>query len=158
MYELNNTMALGIDSEAIRDYDRKHEIEKQSLSSEATTTTPTSETTSETTVTSDTSETTSETTVTSDTSETTSESTTTTSDSGKSSGQSLDDLVAYYDKLDEEIKALGSDEVMEKWLDKLEKNALDQIKFVLNMRNLMNLQKERVKEPMAVFLKQIEKI
>ena len=145
MYELNNTMALGIDSEAIRDYDRKHEIEKQSLSSEATTTTPTSETTSETTVTSD-------------TSETTSESTTTTSDSGKSSGQSLDDLVAYYDKLDEEIKALGSDEVMEKWLDKLEKNALDQIKFVLNMRNLMNLQKERVKEPMAVFLKQIEKI
>lgn len=126
MYELNNTMALGIDSEAIRDYDRKHGIEKQSLSSEATTT-PTSETTSEV-------------------------------DSGKSSGQNLDDLVAYYDKLDEEIKALGSDEVMEKWLDKLEKNALDQIKFVLNMRNLMNLQKERVKEPMAVFLKQIEKI
>ena len=140
MYELNNTMALGIDSEAIRDYDRKHEIEKQSLSSEATTTT-------------------SETTVTSDTSETTSESTeTTTSDSGKSSGQNLDDLVAYYDKLDAEIKALSSDDVMEKWLDKLEKNALDQIKFVLNMRNLMNLQKERVKEPMAVFLKQIEKI
>lgn len=133
MYELNNTMALGIDSEAIRDYDRKHEIEKESLSSETT--------------------------VTSDTTETTSESTeTTTSDSGKSSGQSLDDLVAYYDKLDEEIKALGSDDVMEKWLDKLEKNALDQIKFVLNMRNLMNLQKERVKEPMAVFLKQIEKI
>ena len=127
MYELNNTMALGIDSEAIRDYDRKHEIEKESLSSEATTTSETTETTSEV-------------------------------DSGKSSGQSLDDLVAYYDKLDEEIKALGSDEVMEKWLDKLEKNALDQIKFVLNMRNLMNLQKERVKEPMAVFLKQIEKI
>lgn len=133
MYELNNTMALGIDSEAIRAYDRKHEIEKQSLSSEATTTTDTSETTSEST-------------------------TTTTSDSGKSSGQSLDDLVAYYDKLDEEIKTLGSDDVMEKWLDKLEKNALDQIKFVLNMRNLMNLQKEQVKEPMAVFLKQIEKI
>lgn len=137
MYELNNTMALGIDSEAIREYDRKHETEKESLSSEATTTT-------------------SETTVTSDTTETTSESTEV--DSGKSSGQNLDDLVAYYDKLDEEIKALGSDEVMEKWLDKLEKNALDQIKFVLNMRNLMNLQKERVKEPMAVFLKQIEKI
>lgn len=132
MYELNNTMALGIDSEAIREYDREHETEKESLSSEATTTA-------------------SETTVTSDTSETT-------SDSGKSSGQNLDDLVAYYDKLDEEIKALGSDEVMEKWLDKLEKNALDQIIFVLNMRNLMNLQKERVKEPMAVFLKQIEKI
>lgn len=131
MYELNNTMALGIDSEAIRDYDREHGIEKQSLSSEATTT--------------------SETKVTTDTSETT-------SDSGKSSGQNLDDLVAYYDKLDAEIKALGSDEVMEKWLDKLEKNAFDQIKFVLNMRNLMNLQKERVKEPMAVFLKQIEKI
>lgn len=126
MYELNNTMALGIDSEAIRDYDRKHEIEKESLSSEPTTTT-------------------------------TSESTTT-SDSGKSSGQSLDDLVAYYDKLDEEIKALSSDDVMEKWLDKLEKNAFDQIKFVLHMRNLMNLQKEQVKEPMAVFLKQIEKI
>ncbi len=134
MYELNNTMALGIDSEAIRAYDRKHEIEEQSLSSEATTTT-------------------SETTVTTDTSETTSE-----FDSGKSSGQSLDDLVAYYDKLDEEIKALSSDEVMEKWLDKLEKNAFDQIKFVLHMRNLMNLQKEQVKEPMAVFLKQIEKI
>lgn len=133
MYELNNTMALGIDSEAIREYDRKHEIEKESLSSEATTT--------------------SETKVTTDTSETTSE-----SDSGKSSGQSLDDLVAYYDKLDEEIKALSSDEVMEKWLDKLEKNAFDQIKFVLHMRNLMNLQKEQVKEPMAVFLKQIEKI
>lgn len=129
MYELNNTMALGIDSEAIRDYDREHGIEKQSLSSEPTTT--------------------SETKVTTDTSEV---------DSGKSSGQNLDDLVAYYDKLDAEIKALGSDEVMEKWLDKLEKNALDQIKFVLNMRNLMNLQKERVKEPMAVFLKQIEKI
>lgn len=145
MYELNNTMALGIDSEAIRDYDRKHEIEKESLSSEATTTT------SETKVTTDTSETTSE--------STTSESTTTTtSDSGKSSGQSLDDLVAYYDKLDEEIKALSSDDVMEKWLDKLEKNAFDQIKFVLHMRNLMNLQKEQVKEPMAVFLKQIEKI
>lgn len=133
MYELNNTMALGIDSEAIRAYDRKHEIEKQSLSSEATTT--------------------SETKVTTDTSETTSE-----FDSGKSSGQSLDDLVAYYDKLDEEIKALSSDEVMEKWLDKLEKNAFDQIKFVLHMRNLMNLQKEQVKEPMAVFLKQVEKI
>lgn len=133
MYELNNTMALGIDSEAIREYDRKHETEKESLSSEATTTTDTSETTSEST-------------------------TTTTSDSGKSSGQNLDDLVAYYDKLDEEIKALGSDEVMEKWLDKLEKNAFDQIKFVLHMRNLMNLQKEQVKEPMAVFLKQIEKI
>lgn len=133
MYELNNTMALGIDSEAIREYDREHETEKESLSSETT--------------------------VTSDTSDTTSESKpTTTSDSGKSSGQSLDDLVAYYDKLDAEIKALGSDEVMEKWLDKLEKNALDQIKFVLNMRNLMNLQKERVKEPMAVFLKQIERI
>lgn len=133
MYELNNTMALGIDSEAIREYDREHETEKESLSSETT--------------------------VTSETSETTYESTeTTTSDSGKSSGQNLDDLVAYYDKLDEEIKTLGSDEVMEKWLDKLEKNALDQIKFVLNMRNLMNLQKERVKEPMAVFLKQIEKI
>lgn len=127
MYELNNTMALGIDSEAIREYDRKHETEKESLSSEATTTT------SETTVTSD-------------------------IDSGKSSGQNLDDLVAYYDKLDAEIKALGSDEVMEKWLDKLEKNALDQIKFVLNMRNLMNLQKERVKAPMAVFIKQMEKI
>lgn len=140
MYELNNTMALGIDSEAIREYDREHETEKESLSSEEATTA-------------------SETTVTSDTSETTSESKpTTTSDSGKSSGQSLDDLVAYYDKLDAEIKTLGSDEVMEKWLDKLEKNALDQIKFVLNMRNLMNLQKERVKEPMAVFLKQIEKI
>lgn len=134
MYELNNTMALGIDSEAIREYDREHETEKESLSSEATTTA-------------------SETTVTSDTSETTSE-----VDSGKSSGQNLDDLVAYYDKLDAEIKTLGSDEVMEKWLDKLEKNALDQLKFVLNMRNLMNLQKERVKEPMAVFLKQIEKI
>lgn len=133
MYELNNTMALGIDSEAIRAYDRKHETEKESLSSEATTTTPTSETTSEST-------------------------TTTTFDSGKSSGQSLDDLVAYYDKLDEEIKALSSDDVMEKWLDKLEKNAFDQIKFVLHMRNLMNLQKEQVKEPMAVFLKQIEKI
>ena len=66
--------------------------------------------------------------------------------------------MAYYDKLDEEIKALSSDEVMEKWLDKLEKNAFDQIKFVLHMRNLMNLQKEQVKEPMAVFLKQIEKI
>lgn len=132
MYELNNTMALGIDSEAIRDYDRKHEIEKQSLSSEATTTSePT--TTSETKVTSE-------------------------FNSGESSGQSLDDLVAYYDKLDEEIKALSSDEVMEKWLDKLEKNAFDQIKFVLHMRNLMNLQKEQVKEPMAVFLKQIEKI
>lgn len=133
MYELNNTMALGIDSEAIRDYDREHGIEKQSLSSEATTTTPTSETTSEPTTTSEV-------------------------DSGKSSGQNLDDLVAYYDKLDAEIKALGSDEVMEKWLDKLEKNALDQIKFVLNMRNLMNLQKERVKAPMAVFIKQLEKI
>lgn len=133
MYELNNTMALGIDSEAIREYDREHETEKESLSSETT--------------------------VTSDTSDTTVTSKpTTTSDSGKSSGQSLDDLVAYYDKLDAEIKTLGSDEVMEKWLDKLEKNALDQIKFVLNMRNLMNLQKERVKEPMAVFLKQIEKI
>ena len=130
MYELNNTMALGIDSEAIRDYDREHEIEKQSLFSETT--------------------------VTSDTTETTSESTEV--ESGKSSGQSLDDLVAYYDKLDAEIKALGSDEVMEKWLDKLEKNAFDQIKFVLHMRNLMNLQKEQVKEPMAVFLKQIEKI
>lgn len=126
MYELNNTMALGIDSEAIRDYDRKHEIEKESLSSETTTT-------SETKVTSE-------------------------FNSGKSSGQSLDDLVAYYDKLDEEIKALSSDEVMEKWLDKLEKNAFDQIKFVLHMRNLMNLQKEQVKEPMAVFLKQVEKI
>lgn len=134
MYELNNTMALGIDSEAIRDYDRKHEIEKQSLSSEATTTTTSEPTT------------TSETKVTSE------------FNSGKSSGQSLDDLVAYYDKLDEEIKALSSDEVMEKWLDKLEKNAFDQIKFVLHMRNLMNLQKEQVKEPMAVFLKQIEKI
>lgn len=133
MYELNNTMALGIDSEAIREYDREHETEKESLSSEAATTSDTSETTSE-------------------------SKPTTTSDSGKSSGQSLDDLVAYYDKLDAEIKTLGSDEVMEKWLDKLEKNALDQIKFVLNMRNLMNLQKERVKEPMAVFLKQIEKI
>lgn len=130
MYELNNTMALGIDSEAIRDYDREHGIEKESLSSETT--------------------------VTSDTTETTSESTEI--DSGKSSGQSLDDLVAYYDKLDAEIKALGSDEVMEKWLDKLEKNALDQIKFVLNMRNLMNLQKESNKVPMAVFLKQIERI
>lgn len=132
MYELNNTMALGIDSEAIREYDREHETEKESLSSEEATTA-------------------SETTVTSDTTETT-------SDSGKSSGQSLDDLVAYYDKLDAEIKTLGSDEVMEKWLDKLEKNALDQIKFVLNMRNLMNLQKEQVKAPMAVFLKQIERI
>lgn len=130
MYELNNTMALGIDSEAIRDYDRKHEIEKESLSSEATTTSETTETTSE----------------------------STEVDSGKSSGQRLDDLVAYYDKLDEEIKALSSDDVMEKWLDKLEKNAFDQIKFVLHMRNLMNLQKEQVKEPMAVFLKQIEKI
>ena len=140
MYELNNTMALGIDSEAIREYDREHETEKESLSSEAATTT-------------------SETTFTSDTSDTTVTSKpTTTSDSGKSSGQSLDDLVAYYDKLDAEIKTLGSDEVMGKWLDKLEKNALDQIKFVLNMRNLMNLQKERVKEPMAVFLKQIERI
>lgn len=129
MYELNNMMALGIDSEAIREYDRKHETEKESLSSEPTTT--------------------SETKVTTDTSEV---------DSGKSSGQSLDDLVAYYDKLDAEIKALGSDEVMEKWLDKLEKNALDQIKFVLNMRNLMNLQKESNKVPMAVFLKQIERI
>lgn len=133
MYELNNTMALGIDSEAIRDYDRKHEIEKESLSSEATTTTSEPTTSSETTVTSE-------------------------FNSGKSSGQSLDDLVAYYDKLDEEIKALSSDDVMEKWLDKLEKNAFDQIKFVLHMRNLMNLQKEQVKEPMAVFLKQIEKI
>lgn len=132
MYELNNTMALGIDSEAIREYDREHETEKESLSSEEATTA-------------------SETTVTSDTTETT-------SDSGKSSGQSLDDLVDYYDKLDAEIKTLGSDEVMEKWLDKLEKNALDQLKFVLNMRNLMNLQKEQVKEPMAVFLKQIERI
>lgn len=140
MYELNNTMALGIDSEAIRDYDRKHEIEKQSLSSEATTTT-----TSESTTTSS-EPTTSETKV------------TTEFNSEKSSGQSLDDLVAYYDKLDEEIKALSSDDVMEKWLDKLEKNAFDQIKFVLHMRNLMNLQKEQVKEPMAVFLKQIEKI
>lgn len=126
MYELNNTMALGIDSEAIRDYDRKHEIEEQSLSSEATTTSETKVTTE--------------------------------FNSEKSSGQSLDDLVAYYDKLDEEIKALSSDEVMEKWLDKLEKNAFDQIKFVLHMRNLMNLQKEQVKEPMAVFLKQVEKI
>lgn len=134
MYELNNTMALGIDSEAIREYDRKHETEKESLSSEATTTTTSEPTT------------TSETKVTSE------------FNSGKSSGQSLDDLVAYYDKLDEEIKALSSDEVMEKWLDKLEKNAFDQIKFVLHMRNLMNLQKEQVKEPMAVFLKQVEKI
>ena len=125
MYELNSTMALGIDSEAIREYDREHETEKESLSSEAATTSDTSDTSS---------------------------------DSGKSSGQNLDDLVAYYDKLDAEIKTLGSDEVMEKWLDKLEKNALDQLKFVLNMRNLMNLQKEQVKAPMAVFLKQIERI
>ena len=147
MYELNNTMALGIDTEAIRKYDREHGIGEESLSSEN------KETKGETTTTSS-----KEDSLPKTTSETSETPHTTESKSGESSGQSLDDLVAYYDQLDVEIKALGSEEVIRNWLDKLEKNALDQLKFVLNMRNLMNLQKEYDKKPLSVIMKDIDKI